>query len=309
MKYLISIVGPTAVGKTALSVTLATTFRSAILSTDSRQMYRFMDIGTAKPTQEEQAGIPHYFLDILFPDEIYSAGKFEAEAETMIQQIFKTSDFIITVGGSTLYIDALWKGIDEMPVIPPEIRNHLNREFQENGLENLLQELQQADPQTFDQIDKANPARVIRALEVFRATGNPISLYRNHSSEKKRDYQLIKIGLTEHRPVLYERINQRVKKMISDGLEQEVRSLLERGYSPENPSLQSIGYQEMVSYIQGKNTLAEAIEQIQQNSRRYAKRQLTWFRRYKDITWFPAGENEAVLRWVNEEIQRRAGME
>ncbi|MEZ4775438.1 MAG: tRNA (adenosine(37)-N6)-dimethylallyltransferase MiaA [Bacteroidia bacterium] len=307
MKYLISIVGPTAVGKTALSIAVVEALDTVILSTDSRQMYRFMDIGTAKPSEAEKKDIPHYFMDTLYPDETYNAGRFEAEADILIEQLFQTRDYLVTAGGSTLYVDALWNGIDEMPPIPAEIRAQLNQEFQENGLENLLEELAQVDSETYTQIDKANHARVIRALEVFRATGKPISFYRNQTSGKKRNYHLIKIGLTDERAALYERINRRVEQMAEDGLEKEVRDLLAKGYSRENQALQSIGYIEIIDYIEGKTSLSEAVELIQRNSRRYAKRQLTWFRRYDDINWFRAGENETVVNWLKQEIQRLAG--
>ncbi|MCB0844070.1 MAG: tRNA (adenosine(37)-N6)-dimethylallyltransferase MiaA [Bacteroidetes bacterium] len=302
MNTLISIVGPTGVGKTSLSLSLAQRFGTVIVSTDSRQMYRLMDIGTAKPNEKERSVVPHYFINTLNPDENYNAAKFEEEAEAILSDLFKTNPVVISVGGSTLYIDALWHGFDDMPSIPAEIRDTLNHQFQTNGLTSLVEELEKVDPVTFAQIDQANPARVIRALEIFRATGTPISTFRKGKKKKIHPYRLIKIALYDEREVLYERINQRVQEMVELGLESEVRDLLEQGYSRDLPSMQSIGYREMADYISGEISYDEAIRLIQRNSRRYAKRQLTWFRRYDDVNWFQAGENEKIIQWLEKQM-------
>ncbi|MEM7367200.1 MAG: tRNA (adenosine(37)-N6)-dimethylallyltransferase MiaA [Bacteroidota bacterium] len=302
MKCLICITGPTAVGKTALSLRLARSYRTEILSGDSRQMYRYMDIGTAKPSLEERAEIPHHFINCLNPDEGYSAGQFEREADQLIQTLFKKHDVLLVTGGSTLYMNALWNGFNDMPDIPPEIRDQLTHEWQNKGLSPLLEELNTVDPQTYQQIDRQNPARIIRALEVFRASGKPISAFRTGRPPKQCAYQLLKIGLMDEREVLYHRINQRVLAMLEAGLEEECRQLLTLGYSPDMRALQAIGYGEIYQYFAGETTKAEAISLIQRNSRRYAKRQLTYYRKFPDIHWFQAGDWEAVDSWIQESL-------
>lgn len=302
MNTIISIIGPTAVGKTQLSVQLAQKYQTEIISSDSRQLYQFMNIGTAKPTMEEKKGIPHHFLDVLTPDQSFNAGQFERAAESLIENLFEKQSVLIVVGGSTLYINALWYGFNEMPSIDPGIREELNNQWQEQGLTALLEELQKADPATFEQIDKQNPVRVIRALEVYRGSGQPISSFRTGPEPKDRPYRWIKIGLWDDREKLYERIDQRVLDMFDQGLLEEVESLLEKGYAPTLSALQSIGYQEVISHLQGQYDLNEAIRLIQRNSRRYAKRQLTYFRRYEDIKWFKPNEFEELQTWLNAEL-------
>lgn len=298
MKQLISIIGPTAVGKTALAIQLAKLFQTEIISTDSRQIFRGMNIGTAKPSSAELAEVSHHFIDHLPPTETYNAGSFEQEADPILSELHQQYDQVISAGGSTLYINALWNGIDPMPKIPAEVRNSLREEWDQNGLEALLEELQSVDPDTYEKIDRQNPVRVLRALEVYRASGTPISVFRQESKPKARNYQLLKIGLTDERAALYERINQRVEQMFANGLKQEVEQLLDEGISPEAQSLQSIGYRELVQALQGKHDLSEAKRLIKRNSRRYAKRQMTWFRRDEEIQWFQAGENQAVCNWL-----------
>ena len=299
MKRLITIVGPTAVGKTSLSLRLAKRYQTEIISGDSRQMFRHMDIGTAKPTQEEKAQAPHHFIDTLDPSDEYSAGQFERDAEALIDQLFETHDHVIVVGGSTLYMEALWFGFNEMPVIPPEVREDLMQEWEAEGLSPLLEELQRVDPQSYDRVDRNNPMRVIRALEMFRATGTPISQYRTGRIPKQKPYQIVKIGLFDEREVLYERINQRVLMMIEVGLEEECKTLLKMGYSPSLRALQSIGYAEMFAFLAGEIDKEEAIRLVQRNSRRYAKRQLTYYRRFEGVEWFQAGDWEAVERFID----------
>lgn len=303
MNTLISIIGPTAAGKTSLSVDLAAKYKTEIISSDSRQMYQFMNIGTAKPTVDERKGIPHHFIDTLMPDQSYNAGEFEREAEALITKLFQHHSVLIVVGGSTLYNNALWYGFNEMPEIDPSIRKALNEEVRTAGLEPLLAELQTNDPETYERIDRQNPVRVIRALEVFRSSGKPISTFRTGPTSKERPYKTIKIGLWDERNVLYERINQRVMDMLDQGLIDEVKELLDRGYAPTLPSLQSIGYQEVISYLLGNIDLDEAIRLIKRNSRRYAKRQLTYFRRYDDIHWFKPDEFERLFSWLKNELQ------
>ncbi|MEM6348765.1 MAG: tRNA (adenosine(37)-N6)-dimethylallyltransferase MiaA [Bacteroidota bacterium] len=298
MNQLISIVGPTAVGKTQLSLFLARQLQTEIISTDSRQIYQGMDIGTAKPSLEELHQAPHHFINHLSPEVDYNAGIFEKEADALIKQLFHQHRHLITVGGSTLYINALWNGIDPMPKISHEIRNQLRREWEAAGLGPLLEELAKVDPETFDKIDRQNPVRILRALEVYRTCGTPISVFRKNRKLKSTHYQLIKIGLQEERAQLYERINQRVDQMFEEGLIAEVEGLLSAGISREVNSMQSIGYREVVQYLNHQHSLEEAKRLVKRNSRRYAKRQMTWFRRDKDIKWFKAGQKEEVLQWL-----------
>ncbi|MEM8891823.1 MAG: tRNA (adenosine(37)-N6)-dimethylallyltransferase MiaA [Bacteroidota bacterium] len=302
MKYVICIIGPTAVGKSALSLKLAQELGAEIISSDSRQMYRYLDIGTAKASKDELELVPHHFINSLNPDQEYNAADFEREAEALIQDLHKTSDAVIVVGGSTLYMDALWFGFDEMPAIDQEARKNLMQAHEERGLTVLLEELEEVDPETFEKIDRNNHARVIRALEVYRSSGKPISFYRKGKKPKESSWKYLKIGLNDDRDRLYKRIDQRVLQMIDDGLEEEVKELLER-YGPHAPALQSIGYSEMISYLAGEIDRAEAIRLIQRNSRRYAKRQFTWFRRYEDIQWFEAGALEKISTWLDGEME------
>lgn len=290
MKTLISIIGPTAVGKTALSIALAQHFQTEIISCDARQFYQGMDIGTAKATLAEQAMAKHHFIDCLRPDEVYTAGAFEKSVTQCLETLMQTQDVVIMVGGSTLYAHAVWHGIDEMPDIPPAIREELNLLFVEKGLAPLLEELQQVDAETYQTIDLRNHVRIIRALEVFRATGTPISVFRQKKS-KPTPYQHLKIGLNAERSLLYSRIDARVLQMWENGLEAEVKTLLSLGYDPQLPSMQAIGYAETVQYLKGEINKDTAIDLIQQHSRNYAKRQITFFKREEGLQWI----------WVDEE--------
>ena len=265
-------------------------------------MYRYLDIGTAKASEEELSRARHHFVNSLDPDQEYNAADFEKEAEALIHDLHNRSDVVIVVGGSTLYMDALWFGFDEMPQIDPEVRKGLMHEFESQGLESLLKELEKVDAETFASIDQQNHARVIRALEVYRSSGKPISFYRKGKKPKETSWKYLKIGLTDERKLLYERIDERVLEMIEAGLEKEVKSLLET-YGPQAPALQSIGYSEMISYLKGEIDRAEAIRLVQRNSRRYAKRQFTWFRRYEDIQWFEAGKLEEIWNWLQGEME------
>ncbi|MEM6264417.1 MAG: tRNA (adenosine(37)-N6)-dimethylallyltransferase MiaA [Bacteroidota bacterium] len=301
MKYLISIVGPTGVGKTELSLRLARHFQTEVLSGDSRQVYRHMNIGTAKVSPEITAEIPHHFIDILDPSEEFDAAQFAEQADQLVERLHASGrEVVIVVGGSTLYMNALWHGLDDMPKVPKEIRTQLNQELSTLGLPELVNQLKAHDPTTWERIDKHNPARVIRALEVFRASGKPISFFRENKPEKTVPYRHIKVGLTTERSVLYERINHRVLQMMEAGLLQEVDTLLNMGYTSISPGLRSIGYQELIAFRAGKHSLETAIKLIQRNSRRYAKRQLTWYRKEADIVWMESGTETAenVKKWV-----------
>ncbi|MEZ4687130.1 MAG: tRNA (adenosine(37)-N6)-dimethylallyltransferase MiaA [Bacteroidia bacterium] len=287
---LISIVGPTAVGKTSLSIALARHWKTAIVNCDARQVYRHLDIGTAKPNASELAAAPHYLIDILDPSDPYNAQLFSKDTETVLGEIFEKNPVAVAVGGSTLYANALWSEMDSMPQTDPEARAQLHAIFEREGIEVLQQELAQVDPQTWMEIDQHNPARIIRALEVFRSSGKPISHFRT-GKLKEKPWRNVKCCLNlEPRELLYARINLRVDMMLEAGLVEEIKALLDGGLPAGAPGLNAIGYQELIPYFENKRSLDEAVSLIKRNSRRYAKRQLTWWRREADIHWLDAGK-------------------
>ena len=285
-KTLIVIAGPTAIGKTAAAIQLAQHFNTVIISADSRQFYREMSIGTAKPTTEELAAVQHYFINSHSIADSFTVADFEKQALELLDELFKTRDVVILVGGSGLYIKAICEGFDDIPSAEPEIREKLNLEFSEHGITYLQEKLKVADPEYYAEVDINNPQRVIRALEVFESTGKPFSSYRV-SNINKRPFNIIKIGLDMPRDILYERINRRVDNMIGQGLVDEAKTLLPQRHLN---ALNTVGYNELFDYFDGKTSLDSAIESIKQNTRRFAKRQLTWFRKDKDIHWFEANE-------------------
>lgn len=282
IKRLIVIEGPTASGKTALSIALAKHFNSVVVSSDSRQFYQEISIGTAKPSPSELAEVKHYFIDShLLTDEVTSA-RYEREAIPLIEELFKTKDQLILTGGSGLFTDAVCRGFDEVPK-DDSIRSSVEQEYKLFGLEPLLGELKQKDPEYFDLVDRNNPHRVIRAIEVIRSSGKKYSELRTNQA-KKRPFEVTRFVIDIPRTLLYERINQRVDEMMAKGLLEEVRSVLPL---KDLKSLQTVGYTELFHYLEGKHTLEEAVNLIKQNSRRYAKRQITWFKRNKDAHWIP----------------------
>ncbi len=291
--------GPTAVGKTALSILLAKQFNGEIISADSRQFYKELSIGTAKVTKTEMDGIPHHFIDSLSISESYTAGKFEADGIACIESIHARGKLPVVVGGSGLYIKALIEGLDNLPS-DEKIRTQLNRRFETDGLEPLLNELRQLDPEYAEKADIQNPVRVIRALEIIELTGLPVSKQQSRSSKKRSFYPII-IGLNRDRSQLYKTIDQRVHQMIEAGLVEEARSVLKFEGSQ---ALQTVGYQELFPFFRNEQTLEESIELIKRNSRRYAKRQLTWLRKTDGVHWFEAGDSEKVCRWVAEKMRR-----
>ena len=280
IKHLIVIVGPTASGKTELSIALAHALQCAILSADSRQFYQELSIGTAKPTENEMDGIRHYFINNLSIKNTYTAGQFESEAMQVLEKEFAQHNFAILVGGSGLYIDAVCKGIDDLPR-SIAIRNDLNKEFEQFGIEKLQLELQEIDPQYYQQCDQQNPHRLIRAIEVYRASGLQMSELLSKTA-KERPFKIHYFGIHHERDKLYERINLRVLNMIEIGLIKEVQSVLPYRH---HQALNTVGYKEVFDYLDNTISLEEAIQQIQQNTRRYAKRQLTWFRREPATVW------------------------
>ncbi|WP_289045341.1 tRNA (adenosine(37)-N6)-dimethylallyltransferase MiaA [uncultured Olleya sp.] len=281
-KYLISIVGPTAIGKTALSIKLANYFNTEIVSADSRQFFKEMSIGTAAPTTQELAAAKHHFIHNRSITEDYNVGTFEKEAISCIQNLHQTNDIVIMVGGSGLYVDAVIKGLDYFPEVDKTIRTQLNTQLETEGLEILQLKLKTLDPIAYNTIAVDNPQRVIRALEICIGSGQPYSSFLN-KDKNKRPFTSITIGLDADREIIYNRINQRVDIMIDNGLLDEVKALLP--YKNLN-SLNTVGYKEIFNYLDNTWTLDFAISEIKKNSRRFAKRQLTWFRKKQDTLWF-----------------------
>lgn len=281
-KVLISIVGPTAIGKTALSIKLAQHFKTEIISADSRQFYKEMSIGTAVPSKEELRAAKHHFIQHISIKDSYSVGDFERDAISRIKAIHKTKDIAIMVGGSGLYVKAVTKGLDDFPEINENIRLELNKELDDNGLECLQKRLRHLDPKTYEAIALDNPQRVLRALEVCIGTGQPYSSFLTNP-DKSRPFKTVTVGLNTERAIIYERINQRVDIMVKNGLIDEVEALLK--YKELN-ALNTVGYKELFKYFEKEWTLDFAISEIKKNSRRFAKRQLTWFRKDESIKWF-----------------------
>lgn len=295
-KKLIVIAGPTAVGKTAIAIELAKKLQTEIVSADSRQFYREMSIGTAKPSAEELAQAPHHFINSHSISESFSVGDFEKQGLALLDNLFQKHDTAILAGGSGLYIKAICEGFDELPVASHQIREKLNEEFKEKGIVYLQEKLKEADPVYYGQVDLNNPQRIIRALEVTETTGEPFSSYRK-AAINTRPFECIKIGLNLSRELLYQRINERVDEMVRQGLVEEGRSLLP--YRHLN-ALNTVGYSELFDYFDGKTDLPTAIELIKQNTRRFAKRQLTWFRKDGDMKWFMADDADLLSNILNE---------
>ena len=299
MKNLIVILGPTAVGKTDLSIGCAERYGSPIISCDSRQMYDGMRIGTAAPSQELLSRVKHYFIGNLKLTDYYSAALFEEEFMTLSSSLFNVHDTLVMCGGSMMYIDAVCNGIDEIPTITDEVRAKAVSDFNELGLEALCEELRVCDPELYATIDLKNHKRVIHAIEVCRQTGKPFSELRTNT-KKERPFNIIKIGLNIERERLFERISKRTEQMIAEGLIEESKSLLK--YRNLN-SLNTVGYKEIFAYFDGVFTLDEAIEKIKRNTRVYAKKQLTWFKRDKSIAWFDPSDTENIFKYIDSKIR------
>ena len=293
-KHLIIICGPTASGKTGLSIALAKALNTEIISFDSRQFFREMPIGTASPNKVEMADIPHYFIQDRSVAEDFSAGKFEEEVIPLIEDLFRDHETLVAVGGSGLYMDAITKGFADHPEVPVEIRDKWNTIWQEKGISPLQSALKVQDPEYYERVDESNPHRLIRALELIEVTGKTYSQIRL-SEAKARSFEWSKWAIDWPREELYARIDRRVLKMIEDGLVEEVRSLLPLRHKR---ALATVGYQEIFEYLDGGISLDRAIELIQRNSRRYAKRQLTWLRREKDVHWIPNDIPDNMLKQI-----------
>ena len=297
-KYLILIAGPTAVGKTQLSLAIADQYKTDIISCDSRQFYKEMCIGTAVPSGDELSRIKHHFIQNLSIKDNYSIGQFERDALAKIEALHKNNNAVVMVGGSGMYIDAVCKGLDDFPPVPDAIREELNLRHQNEGLDALKEELMKLDPDYHELVDSSNPHRIIRAIEVCMVSGKPFSSFRKQQA-KKRNFKTVKIILQREREELYHRINKRVDKMMNEGLLEEVKKLYD--YKDCN-ALQTVGYKELFAYFDGEWDLETAIEEIKKNTRRYAKRQMTWFRRDQNNHFFKP-ENEAeIMAYLKENI-------
>ncbi|MBQ8366196.1 MAG: tRNA (adenosine(37)-N6)-dimethylallyltransferase MiaA [Alistipes sp.] len=295
---LIVVVGPTGSGKTALAVTLARHYHAPILSTDSRQFYRGLPIGTAQPTAEELAAATHYFIADREVEDDFNCGKYEVEALALLERLFAKNDYVVAVGGSGLYIQALCDGMDDLPEADATLRESLRERLAAEGLGALVAELQRLDPDYAESVDTRNPARVMRALEVCLTTGRPYSAQR-HGAKATRPFNIIKVGTDMPRDILYDRINRRVDIMVADGLVDEARAMYPKRHLN---ALQTVGYRELFDHFDGTITLDEAIELIKRNSRHYAKRQLTWFRRDTTIGWFAPERIEEIIAYIDSKI-------
>ncbi len=281
-KTLIVITGPTAVGKTDLCMEIARRFDIPIINADSRQLFRELRIGTASPTPEQLAKVRHYFVGTLSIGDYYSASMYEQDVMTLLGQLFKTSDYALLSGGSMMYIDAVCNGIDDIPTVRDDIREEMKRRYAEEGLEALCEDLRRLDPEHYAIVDRQNHRRVIHALEICYQTGRTYTSFRTQQ-KKQRPFNIVKIGLNREREELYNRINQRVDQMMADGLLDEVKSLIDKRHTN---ALNTVGYKELFDYLDGRWSLDEAVERIKGNTRRYARKQLTWYKRDADMRWF-----------------------
>lgn len=298
MNSLVILLGPTGVGKTELSLRVAEHFGSPIISSDSRQLYKDLPIGTAAPTPEQMARVRHYMVGTLNLTDYYSASNFEEDVISLLNTLHQTTPTVVMTGGSMMYIDAVCKGIDDIPTVTPAIREEIYTQFEREGLENILQELKEADPVHYDEVDRMNYKRVIHAVEICRMTGKPYSSFRTNS-KKERPFRIIKIGLTRDREELYDRINCRVDQMMADGLLEEARKVYPFRHLN---SLNTVGYKELFNYFDGEWSLDLAIEKIKRNSRVYARKQMTWFKRDEEIEWFHPEQETEIINFIEETI-------
>lgn len=285
---IIAVVGPTASGKTSLALKLAKNFQGEIISADSVQVYRGLDIGTAKPSLEERRLIPHHLIDILDPDQDYSAALFRKQADEIIHGLHKRQTPVFVAGGTGLYLKALTRGLFNGPASNSKLRTILNKQAEAEGSEYLHCQLKNIDPQAASRIHPRDALRIIRAIEVYAQCNQPISSLQGGHGFQEKPYEVLKIGLTLEKNELYRRIEARTEEMIKKGWVEEVRSLLHKGYHPRLKSLQSIGYKQIVSYLSGEVNLPEAVDLIKRDTRHYAKRQITWFKADAEINWFTA---------------------
>lgn len=306
MDRIVCVVGPTASGKTRLAVSLAEALNGEVISCDSMQIYKGMDIGTAKPTIEERRGVPHHMLDVAVPEEAYSVSKFVSQADPVLQEILQAGKTAILAGGTGLYMDALVRGNDFAPMPQSGVRQTLEEQARQEGIEPLLERLRQVDPHSAERLHPADRKRIIRALEVYLETGETITAHNERTTKIPPKYSPIYLGLTfREREALYGRIDQRAEDMVKAGLRQEVQNLLDSGVPVSATSMQAIGYKEPMAALRGEITWEQAVKDIQQNSRRYAKRQLTWFRRNQKTHWYEQTGQEdfsKILAWAFAQI-------
>jgi tRNA dimethylallyltransferase len=293
-KTLIVITGPTAVGKTALCLDVAKHFHIPIINADSRQIFRELKIGTAPPTEAQMQQVHHDFVGMLGLDDYYSASLFEQQVLELLDRQFLTSDYALMAGGSMMYIDAVCNGIDDIPTIDDQTRTMMKQRLADEGLEALCDELRQRDPEYYEIVDRQNPRRVVHALEICLMTGKTYTSFRKRE-KRQRPFSIIKIGLNRPREELYERINRRVDQMMADGLLEEAKALYPKRHLN---ALNTVGYKELFDYIDGRWPLEEAVERIKGNTRRYARKQLTWFKKDESIRWFHPDETETIIKYI-----------
>lgn len=303
MKTLIALIGPTGVGKTELSLRLAEHFHTSIISSDSRQLYAELKIGTAAPTSEQLARIPHYFVGTLHLTDYYSAAQYELEVMSALEDLFAQQDVVLLTGGSMMYVDAVCNGIDDIPTVDTETRELMIQKYETEGLENLCAELRLLDPEYYKVVDLKNQKRVIHALEICYMTGKTYTSFRTQQ-KKQRPFHIIKIGLTRDRAELYDRINHRVELMIEEGLLEEAKSVYPHR---ELNSLNTVGYKELFKYLDGEWELPFAIEKIKQNSRIYSRKQMTWFKRDEEIQWFNPEQETEILSYLRTYMENHIG--
>lgn len=298
MNTLIVVVGPTGIGKSDISIQLARHYRSEIVSADSRQLFKELKIGTAVPTAEEMAGIPHHLIQTKSVVDYYNVSEYEIEALKIIDEAFRRINPVILAGGSMMYVDTVCKGIDDIPNVDPEVRQEVIEWYHQNGLEALQKRLKEIDPEYYAIADLNNPKRLLHAVEVHQMTGLPISSFRTNKV-RRRPFRILKIGLNQDRNLLYERINLRVEKMMENGLLEEVRSVYQ---FREMNSLNTVGYKELFIYLDEKCSLDEAVDLIKRNTRKYARKQLTWFRRDSEIHWFEPGQLAEIVKFIDQNL-------
>lgn len=295
---LIVLIGPTGVGKTELSLSIAEHFQTCILSADSRQLYQDLKIGTAAPTPSQLARVPHHFVGTLRLTDYYSAAQYEADVLEKLEELFQHNDTVVLTGGSMMYVDAVCKGIDDIPTVDKETRELMLQRYEEEGLETLCAELKILDPEYYQIVDLKNPKRVIHALEICYMTGKTYTSFRTQK-HKERPFRIIQIGLTREREELYDRINRRVDEMMQEGLLEEAKSVYP--FKHLN-SLNTVGYKEIFNYFDGEWSLDFAIEKIKQNSRIYSRKQMTWFKRNPNIQWFHPEQKEEIMNYINDQL-------
>ena len=298
MNNLVVLLGPTGVGKTELGLRLAEHFGSPIISSDSRQVYKELPIGTAAPTNKQMARVKHYMVGMLSISDYYSASAFELDVISLLENLFKQQNIVLMTGGSMMYIDAVCDGIDDIPTVRPEIREELYRQYQEEGLAPIVEELRRADPKHYGEVDRNNYKRVIHAVEICRQTGRPYSSFRTNR-KKERPFNIIKVGLFREREDLYNRINLRVNQMMDDGLLAEAQAVYP--YRHLN-ALNTVGYKELFKYLDGEWNLDFAVEKIKRNTRVYARKQMTWFKRDNRIHWFHPEDEDEIMAFLKEKL-------